>query len=136
MDIAGALAPVVKVRELRKLSEQTGVSIGYLSDLARGKAGPPAAKTAKRIDEVAGTKLDELASRSREIIDAIRREARAREAEVLRFASRARETGDRLTRVSMALTGDPDLLDLTERISRLPKPARDALGALLSELAR
>ena len=108
-----------------------------MSELSNGRAGLPRARTARAIDEVAGTAIEELGERARAEAAEIRRVARDREREATSSRSRrGSTTSDALTRINLALAEDPELLSLADLLIQMPRPARRGLAELLSNLPK
>jgi hypothetical protein len=51
-----------------------------------------------------------------------------------RARERARSTADAITKISLALAEDPELLSLADLLIRMPQPARRGLTELLQSL--
>ncbi len=86
---------------------------------------------------IAGTAIGELVGPARAEATAIRRAVMDREQDGTRARSRTGSSiGDALTRVSLALAEDPELLSVADLLIRMPWPARRAFADLLSNLAR
>lgn len=120
---------------VRNFAKQTGISVGHVSDLSNGRGGLPQPRTARAIDDVAGTEIAEIVEGARADATKIRRAARDRERQATNTrGSRATSTANALTRISLALAEDPELLTLADLLIRLPRPARRGLIELLSSL--
>lgn len=133
-DAARLLASARGSRPLRALARLTGVSLGHLSDLERGRAGPPSPRSATALDAALGSDLTGLVSSTR---------ARTRELRDLTLALAARlpaappsrsESG-RLAAITSAISHDRSLLELAERLVAAPRPIREGIAALLTGVA-
>ena len=122
---------------LRKLAQRAGVSVGHLSELSNARGGLPRARTARAIDEVAGTAIEELILAARAEAAGIRQTARKHEREA---ATRNRpvrpSTTDVITRINLAMADDPELLALVARLLDVPRRARRPLADLLASFGQ
>ena len=117
---------------LRKLAHRAGVSVGHLSELSNARGGLPRARTARAIDEVAGTAIEKLVLAARADAAGIRQTARKREREATtRNRLPCPSTTDAITRINLAMADDPELVALVARLLDVPRQARWALLDLL-----
>jgi transcriptional regulator with XRE-family HTH domain len=116
----------------RQLAELTGLSLGYLSDLANARVGPPRRDVARKIDDVLGTKIEEIVMRARDRARGLRQTAKeARAHAVLSLGSMEVQ---RAAAIASAVAADSVLTEVVERIVNLPKEARLGLLSLLQSL--
>jgi hypothetical protein len=131
------VASVVARDGLRKLAQRAGLSVGHLSELSNARGGLPQPRTARAIDEVAGTAIEELVLAARADAAGIRQTARKREREATTRTRLPRpSTTDAITRINLAMTEDPELLALVARLLDVPRQARRALLDLLASFGQ
>jgi transcriptional regulator with XRE-family HTH domain len=134
-EVMTMLAPAVARNGLRRVAQSAGVSVGHLSELSNGRGGLPRPRTARAIDEAAGTRIEELVEAARAEALQLRRVAREREGEATRARGRrAPSVSDALTQINLALVEDPELLVLVERLITTPRAARRGILDLLTAL--
>lgn len=122
---------------LRKLAQRAGVSAGHLSELSNGRGGLPHARTARAIDEVAGTAIEELVLAARADAAGIRQTARKREREATsRNRTPRPSTTDAITRINLAMADDQELVALVARLIDAPRSTRRALVELLASFGQ
>jgi transcriptional regulator with XRE-family HTH domain len=122
---------------LRKLAHRAGVSVGHLSELSNARGGLPRARTARAIDEAAGTAIEELVLAARADAGGIRQTARKREREATTRNRPPRpSTTDTLARINLAMAEEPELLALVARLLDVPRQARRALLDLLASFGQ
>lgn len=131
------VASVVARDGLRRVADTVRISVGHMSELSNGRGGLPRGRTARAIDEVAGTAIEDLVRAARAEADEIRQAARKRERKATASGSRPRpSTSDTMTRINLALSEDPELLALVGKLLDTPGQARRALLDLLASLGQ
>jgi transcriptional regulator with XRE-family HTH domain len=118
-------------RNLRELARETGLGLGYLSDLQTGKVGPPSERAAAALDRAMGTSLAELVAEARATARELRAQARVANRAITVTPSARRSDADRLSELTMALASDRALQDLLERLIGMPARARAGLLSFL-----
>ena len=114
-------------------SAGVGISVGHLSELSNARGGLPQARTARAIDEVAGTAIEGLVLAARAEAAGIRQTARKREREATTSNKVPRpSTTDAITRVNLAMADDPEFLALVAQLLDLPRQSCRALLDLLA----
>jgi transcriptional regulator with XRE-family HTH domain len=115
---------------LRALAERSHVSLGHLSDLERGKSGPPSERSARALGEALDGNLAVLAKSTRARVRSLREKAR-----LLRSRGTLRSKVDtdsgRIGAIAVALASDRSLLEVTERFVLAPAALRRAIGDLI-----
>ncbi len=96
-------------RTLRSISEELGLSIGYISDIEQGRKGPPDLETVRKYERIINIEDGSLVS----------------------LASRLR--GKLKPDITQQLRARPQLADVLLRISDLPE---DELKELIADLDR
>lgn len=127
------------LRSLRRLASDTGIALGYLSDLEGGRQGPPSDEVLRRLEQVLGVDLS-VVTKARDRAVQLKQRHQERQARGRRRAAPAqgllpREEA-RLRTIASAVADDPNLFALMEGVRQLPPGARRGVEQLVAELLR